>query len=146
MLLQRFAPSDVFSSLREMQRLQSQLEGMLSSNTNAESREFPPINVWTSDAGAVIRAEVPGIDPDDIEISLVNDTLTIRGSRQEEPDNAEISWHKQERGCGQFTRSIKLPFAVDSDKIEARTFDGILQIKVPRQEADKPRKITVVTE
>ncbi len=146
MLLQRFADTDLFSSLRDMQRLQQQLSRLLSTEGSPSTQEFPPINLWASENGAIVRTEIPGIDPNDVEISLVNDTLTIRGSRNPESLQEDQRCHRKERGHGQFTRSLQLPFGVEADKVQARFCNGVLQITLPRAEADKPRKIGVVSE
>lgn len=143
MLLQRFTDTDLFSSFNDMQRLHNQLNRLFSPQT---SREYPPVNVWTSQDGAIIQAEIPGIEPGGVDISLVNDTLTIRGVRAEECTNNEKSCHRQERSYGQFIRTLQLPFTVDGDKVKAQFRDGILDINLPRAEADKPRKISVIAE
>lgn len=145
MLFQRFADNDLFGSLRDMQRLQDSLNRTLSASAANNAPEFPPINVWTSESGALVRAEIPGIAPEDVDISLMHDTLTIRGSRQAE-DLKGASRHRHERGHGQFTRSLQLPFGVDADKVQAKFSNGVLQITLPRAEAEKPRRITVVSE
>lgn len=145
MLFQRLAGNDLFSSLREMQRLQDSLNRVLSSGPN-HSTEYPLVNVWTSENGAIVRAEVPGIAPEDVDISLVHDTLTIRGSRKPEELKEGESRHRHERGFGEFTRSLQLPFGVEGDKVEAKFANGVLQITLPRAEAEKPRRISVVSE
>lgn len=146
MLLKRIADTDMFSSLRNMQRLQQQLNRMLSAENWQSTQEFPALNLWTSENGAIVQSEIPGIDPKEIDISLVNDTLTIKGSRNPDTLPEEHRCHRQERGCGQFTRSLQLPFDIQVDKVEARFSNGVLQIALPRAEADKPRKIGVVLE
>ena len=143
MLFQRLADHDLFSSRQEMRRLQQHLNRLLFSGESFTSKEFPPINVWTSDNEAIVRAELPGIEPDDVDISLVNDTLTIRGSRNPDAINNGQTCHRQERGHGQFTRSLQLPFAVNADAVQARFANGVLQITLPRAESDKARKISV---
>jgi HSP20 family protein len=110
------------------------------------TQEFPPINVWTSESGAIARTEIPGIDPSDIEISLVNDTLTIKGSRSPEILGEDQSCHRQECGYGQFARSLQLPFRVEADDVQARFSNGVLEITLPRAKADQPRKIGVISE
>ncbi|MBY0551355.1 MAG: Hsp20/alpha crystallin family protein [Candidatus Obscuribacterales bacterium] len=145
MLLQKLTDNDLFSSLRDMQRLQNQLNRVLSVDTSS-AVEFPQVNVWTSPAGAIVRAEIPGIAPDDVEISLVNDSLTIRGSRNPDDLMEGQSCHRQERGYGQFIRTLRLPFGVEADQVQARFANGVLQITLPRVEAEKPRKISVVSE
>ncbi|HEY9792466.1 MAG TPA: Hsp20/alpha crystallin family protein [Candidatus Obscuribacterales bacterium] len=142
MLLHRLVDNDFISSLQDMHRLRQQLNRLLA--TEPGMAEFPPINVFSSDNGALAWAEIPGIDPKDIDISLVNDTLTVRGERR--PETAGDSCHRQERLYGQFTRTIQLPFPVEADEVKARFFDGILEISLPRAHSDKPRKITVTSE
>ncbi len=146
MLLKRIADTDMFSSVRNMQRLQQQLNRMLTADNWQSTQEFPAINLWTSENGAIVQSEIPGIDPKEVDISLVNDTLTIKGSRNPDTLPEGPRCHRQERGCGQFTRSLQLPFDIEVDKVEARFSNGVLQIALPRAEADKPRKIGVVSE
>ncbi len=146
MLLKRLVENDLYSSLNEMQKLQSRLNRLLASGSTTASGEFPQMNIWTSEQGAVIRTEIPGIQPDDVNISLVNDTLTVRGARESLNLREGETCHRQERGSGQFMRSIQLPFSVDGDKVKAKFFDGVLEITLPRSEAEKPRKISVVAE
>ena len=146
MLFQRLAENDLIGSLRDMQRLQSSLNRLLSASAANRQEEFPPINVWTSGNGAIVTAEIPGVAPDDVEISLVNDTLTIRGFRKAEELTEGESRHRQERGYGQFTRSLQLPFGVEPDNVQAKFNNGVLQITLPRAEAEKPRRISVVSE
>jgi HSP20 family protein len=146
MMLQRIVDNDLFSSLRDMQRLQQRLSRLISAEGELSGHEFPAINVWTSENGVIVRSEIPGIDPNDVEISLLNDTLTIRGSRDADVLKEEQRCHRQERGCGQFTRALQLPFSVDGDRVQARFSNGVLQIDLPRAESDKPRKIGVISE
>jgi HSP20 family protein len=147
MLIQRLADNDLFGSLRDMHRLQNSLNRLLSTSVPIEApAEFPLINVWTSENGAIVRAEIPGIAPDDVDISLVNDTLTLRGFRNPEELQEGESRHRQERGFGQFSRSLQLPFRVEADHVQARFSNGVLQITLPRSEAERPRRISVVSE
>jgi len=108
--------------------------------------EFPAINMWVSENNAVVTTEVPGIDPNALEISVVKDSLTLRGSRQDEELKEGESYHRRERWSGQFTKTLELPFPVDAGKVEARFAKGVLFISLPRAEADKPRKIVVKSE
>ncbi len=146
MLLQRIADNELFSSLRDMQRIQQQLNRLLSVGASPTDQEFPAVNVWTSADGAIVETEVPGVDPNDIEISLVNDTLTIKGSRNPGKLKDGQTCHRQERGYGQFMRSLQLPFSVETDQVQARFSNGVFRITMPRAEAEKPRKIGVVSE
>ncbi|HEY9757614.1 MAG TPA: Hsp20/alpha crystallin family protein [Oculatellaceae cyanobacterium] len=147
MLIQRLADNDLFGSLKDMQRLQNSLNRLLSTSVPMEAPvEFPLINIWTSENGAIVRTEIAGIDPSDVDISLVNDTLTIRGSRKREALQEGETCHRQERSVGQFSRSLQLPFTVNADQVQAKFSDGVLQITLPRSEAAKPRRISVVSE
>lgn len=104
---------------------------------------FPALNVWQGDTAAAITAELPGVDPADIDISVKDDVLTISGERRAPALPEGAVWHRQERAYGRFTRAIRLPFRVDPEKVEARMTDGILRIAVARPESDLPRRIAI---
>lgn len=144
MLLPRTLEQDLFGSINDMQRLQQQLNSIFHDSENLS--EFPPVNVWTCADGAIVRTEVPGIDTENIDVSIVNETLTIRGTRAEETGKGSVSCHRKERDFGHFVRSLQLPFEVDGDRVKARFAEGVLEITLPRAEASKPRKIGVVSE
>ncbi|HQE93349.1 MAG TPA: Hsp20/alpha crystallin family protein [Anaerolineae bacterium] len=104
---------------------------------------YPAMNVWTNENGAVITAELPGIDPAELDIAVVENTLTLSGERKPlELGEGEV-YHRRERGYGKFTRSFQLPFNVEAGNVQAVYEKGVLQITLPRAEADKPRKIAV---
>lgn len=132
----------VFDPWSEFERMNRTLRRLALPSTV----EFPATNVWVSENSAVVTTEVPGIDPNALEISVVKDSLTLRGSRQEEELKEGETFHRQERWKGQFTRTLELPFHVDAGKVEARFVKGILYISLPRAEADKPRKIAIKSE
>jgi len=143
MLSRRYPTSSWFE---DMEKLQNEINRLF--NTSQPSRSlaapaFPAMNVWTSGEGALVTAELPGVQKDDIEISVVGQTLSIKGSRQAEELKEGYQYHRQERGYGNFSRSIELPFPVEADKVEAVFDKGLLEITLPRAEADKPRKIVV---
>ncbi len=117
MLLPRTLEQDLFGSINDMQRLQQQLNQIF--HDTATNTEFPPVNVWTSADGAIVRTEVPGIDTEKIDISIVNETITIRGARAEESGKEKLSCHRKERDFGHFVRSLQLPFEVDVDRVKA---------------------------
>jgi HSP20 family protein len=106
------------------------------------AHSYPATNVWTSESGAVVSAELPGVAPEDIDISVVNDTLTVSGTRK--PEEAEgATYYRRERGHGEFTRTFQLPFLVQGDQVKAAFDKGVLHIALPRAEEDKPKKIEV---
>jgi HSP20 family protein len=123
-----------------MNRLFAQMPPGLSGDV---APTFPAMNVWTDEESVVVTAELPGVAPDDIDVSVVGDTLTLKGSRQ--PDELEEgeSYHRRERRYGAFTRAFQLPFQVEPNQVEANFGNGVLQISLPRAEADKPKKIAV---
>ena len=100
---------------------------------------FPAVNVWQGPEAVAIAAELPGIEPGDIEISVKDNVLTLSGERKapEVPDGAR--WHRNERGFGRFSRTIRLPFAASDDKVEARMTNGVLRIVISRPEEEKPK-------
>ncbi|HEX9464085.1 MAG TPA: Hsp20/alpha crystallin family protein [Alphaproteobacteria bacterium] len=136
--------SDPLRVMRQAQEEVNRLLGGLGGLGLATDTEFPPVNVWTGADGALVTAEVPGISPDQIEITVHRDTVTLRGKRETETfgDNATVL--RQERPSGDFARSVVLPFRVDPDKVAARFERGIVVLELPRPEADKPRHIKVM--
>jgi HSP20 family protein len=107
------------------------------------SVEFPAVNVWVAENNAVVTSELPGVEPEDIEISVAGKTLTIRGSRKSEELKEGESFHRRERWHGQFTKTLDMPFSIESGKVDAKFVKGVLNIALPRAEAEKPRKISV---
>lgn len=138
--LERFGR--VLDPWREFESMSRALRRFSSPST----AEFPLVNLWVSEDNAVVTTEIPGIDPRAIEISVVKDSLALRGSRPAEELKEGESYHRSERWHGQFTKTLQLPFPVDADKVEARFAKGVLYIALPRAEADKPRKIAVKAE
>jgi len=103
---------------------------------------FPPVNMFADKDGAlVVRAEVPGIAPDDLDVTVETRRLTISGERK--PPAGEGSYHRRERRFGQFSRTIQLPEDLDVGKVSARCLDGVLTVQIARTEAAKPRPIEV---
>jgi HSP20 family protein len=129
-------------SWRAFDRLSRAASGILSPSTS----EFPLVNVWMNGDRAIITSELPGVDPKDVEISVAGKSVTLRGSRATEDECEGECQHRRERWSGKFTRSIDLPYAVNQDKVEAKFTKGILELTLPRAEADKPRKIAIKTE
>jgi HSP20 family protein len=131
---------------REMDRLQQQMNRLYDSYSPSRLRPaagFPAMNIWSSNDGLKVTAEVPGVQPTDIDISVVGDTLTLTGERKPDEHQEDIQYHRQERGYGKFSRSIQLPYKVDIKKVEATFSNGVLSVDLPRADEDKPRKIVV---
>ncbi len=134
------------SVLSEMERLQREMNRLFEGVVPRRLRSapsYPAMNVWSNQDGALITAEVPGVQPEHIDISVVGETLTLTGERLAPEVGEDARYHRQERGYGKFSRSIELPFRVDADQVQATFDQGVLQIRLPRAEEDKPRKISV---
>jgi HSP20 family protein len=93
----------------------------------------------------IIKASVPGISPDDLEISYTDDTLTIKGEIKSENEVKENQYHLRERRYGSFSRSISLPNKVKGDAIEATCQNGVLTLRLPKAEEVKPKRIAIKT-
>ncbi|MDJ0960617.1 MAG: Hsp20/alpha crystallin family protein [Acidimicrobiia bacterium] len=105
---------------------------------------LPRIDVFGKENTLVVRAEVPGVDPDAIEVTVEGDTLTISGSRTfESSEELEGGYHRRELFEGEFKRTVLLPDGVDAESITATSKDGILEISVPKRPEVLPRKVTV---
>ena len=120
-----------------MQKLQSRLNRLLASGSTTASGEFPQMNIWTSEQGAVIRTEIPGIQPDDVNISLVNDTLTVRGARESLNLREGETCHRQERGSGQLCVRYSYRFQLTGIRLRPSflTASWKLHCRVPKQKS-----------
>jgi HSP20 family protein len=130
--------------VEKMQREMNRMFRRMSSPSFRMAAGYPAINTWVDGDKILMTAELPGIERDDIELSVEGDMLTITGERKALALPEDARYHRQERGCGKFTRVTQLPYQIDPKKVEARMHDGVLEIKLERAEADKPRKIKVI--
>lgn len=119
---------------------------LLSRTASNSTTEFPAVNVWVNGEHAVITAEIPGIDRNTIEISVSGNTVTLRGSRPSNEAKNGDSHHRRELWHGNFSKTIRLPFNIDSAMVSASYNKGILSISLPQLEADKPKKIKIKPE
>lgn len=101
------------------------------------------LDVYEQDEDIKVRASIPGIKPEDIDISITGDTLTIRGETQEEKEEQQGNYHMRERRFGAFHRSITLPTMVNADQAEATYENGVLTLTLPKAEEAKPKSIEV---
>jgi len=102
-----------------------------------------PLDVSETENEFVVKASLPGIKPDDVQITVHGDTLTIRGESKVEEEKKGEHWHIRERRSGVFQRSLSLSAPVDSDKAQAEFEHGVLTLTLPKSEAAKPRQIKV---
>lgn len=109
----------------------------------SEQEFVPSVDISETDTEIIVQAEIPGIDPKDLDISLNGRLLTIKGEKRSEHEEKKENYHKIERKYGSFSRTIDLPADIDSDKVEALYKDGVLKIILPKTESGK--KIEVKT-
>ena len=133
---------DPFSELSRMNRSMDQLFGGYSSRSSA----FPPVNVWGGENEAVVTAEIPGVDPKSLSLSVMGDILTIEGERKADEIGADNILHRCERNSGAFSRAVRLPYEIEGDTVKATSANGVLRVTLARKESSKPRKIEVQAE
>lgn len=131
----------------DLLRLQTELDRALRTPGDffreaAPAGVFPPVNVFRRDDGVVIRAEMPGVAPADLDIASEGRRLTIRGERKAGAPSGG-GYHRRERAYGKFARSITLPDDLEASAAKAALHDGVLTITIPQREAAKRRQITV---
>jgi len=119
------------------------LNRMLSRVSSQNNCEFPAVNLWVDSDLSVVTTEIPGIDSDDIEISVIEKSLTLSGTRKADELKDKEAFHRRERWHGKFSKTIELPFKVETSKVNATFKKGILNITLPRAEQEKPRKIDI---
>jgi len=108
----------------------------------------PPADLVEEDDGVTVYMDVPGVRPEDVEVELQNDVLTVRGSRQfpYQSQEGDGSLRRAERGFGRFERSIRVPQGLNPDAVQASLKDGVLTLRIPKPEQLKPRRIEVKEE
>lgn len=136
--MKRFA-----DNVPEMMNLQREINRLFSNVGQSTTFDYPAINVWEKNDSLIVTTELPGIDPEKIDISVTGSTLTLSGTSVEDPIKEGENYLRQERELGSFQRNFQLPFQVDSKKIEAGYEKGILQITLPRLKEDLPKKIKI---
>jgi len=107
------------------------------------SRVYPALNLTEEGDNLFVRAELPGVKPESLDISVVEGKLLIRGERKIEAEDPKTNYHRRERDAGFFRRTIPLPARVDSNKVSASLKNGVLTITLPKSEEAKPKKIAV---
>lgn len=107
------------------------------------ARGVPPINLYDSGECYLLTAQLPGVGPEEVDLSITGETLTIRGDRKRDEGVSEESYRRQERQFGRWTRTITLPDRLDSTKVSASFANGVLTVTLPKAEEAKPRQISV---
>jgi HSP20 family protein len=103
----------------------------------------PPVDIYETDDAVILKAELPGVSKDDVSIEVHQNTLVLRGERKHEAEVKEENYHRVERAYGTFQRSFMLPTLVDQEHVQATFTDGVLELRLPKSEAAKPKRITI---
>ncbi len=143
--LTRWDPFREMMALRNtMERLMEDVERPL---WRAETSEFLrlAVDVSETDDSFIVKASLPGINPEDLDISMTDNVLTIKGEIKMEEEKEGEKYHIRERRYGRFMRSLTFPVPVDADKIEATYENGVLTLVLPKAEEAKPKKIEIKT-
>lgn len=107
------------------------------------SRWVPAMDLVEADDHFVLTADLPGLGEDDINIEVQDNALTITGERKAEHERKERGWYRIERSFGRFSRTLTLPEGVDADRIEASFDRGVLEVRIPKPEERKPRRVQI---
>jgi HSP20 family protein len=135
----------------EMDRLRREMDRISSAFTEGRgiapaAGVFPALNMSEDDHNLYVRAELPGVAPENIEITTKENNLILKGERKIPAEGEKVSYHRKERDAGNFRRIISLPTRVDSDRVTAICKNGVLAVTLPKAEEAKPRQISVRSE
>ncbi len=138
----------VFDPLREMASLRSIMDQMFDTVLSRQTEslrglDWMAMDLYQTDNEVVVKASLPGINPDDLSISITNQVLTIRGEVKEEKEVEKATYHIRERRFGSFSRSVQLPAPVISDRAKAEYENGVLTLVLPKAEEVRPKTISV---
>lgn len=136
-----FGPT--WSPWRDFARMQAEMDRLFQNVNDSYAPGFPAVNVYTKEDEAIVSAELPGVSADKVDISVLDDTVTIKGTRPADELPEGATSHRHERGSGEFSRSIRLPFRVEPSAVDAKFENGVLEVALPRAEADRPRRIAI---
>ncbi len=128
---------------REMTQLQNRFDRLFEAVGGRQESWLPAVDVFDTQDAVVLKAELAGMNPDDIQIEVEDNVLTIKGERKFEEKVDEERYYRVERRFGSFQRSLALPQGVKSDQIDAAYDEGILTVTVPKAEQEKPKRIEV---
>ena len=144
MSLVRYEPRDTIEQLRrEMGRMFEGIPAVDEGSNIATSDWIPAVDIQENTKEFIIHADIPGVDPNDIDVHMEDGTLTIKGERESESKEERDGYKRVERKRGSFYRRFSLPDTANADKISAKSKNGVLEISIPKQERAQPRKIEV---
>lgn len=142
------SPNAFGNTFQEVERLQNEMNrlwGLVSGTPSRGERVgiYPPVVVSEDNDYLYVRAELPGVETNQLDLSVVNDQLILRGERKTGEEGGKVNYHRREREEGIFRRVIALPSRVNTEQVEARTKNGILTIKLAKAEEVKSRPIQI---
>jgi HSP20 family protein len=144
MALVRWEPFRELAALQnEMGRWMGQLAGNVTPGNGQSSTWLPSVDAWETENELVLSFDLPGIPEGDIAVELEDNVLTVSGERQRAKEHSGERFYRFERRYGTFTRSVTLPHGVQEDAINADYKDGVLEIRIPKPEEQKPKRIKV---
>lgn len=114
-----------------------------SSGATRSAGVFPPVNIHDDGSSFLVRAEVPGMKKEDVEVTVKGDQLTLRGERIVHSPDAKASFHRRERDGGKFRRVVTLPEPVDVERISAKYENGVLEVVLPRVPQAQPKRVEI---
>jgi HSP20 family protein len=137
------SPRSLWDIREEMDRLWAGFPTFPTFRTLFDEQRWPAVDVFDRNGSLVVKADVPGMKAEDIEVNVNEDSITISGERSEEKEVKEKDYHRSERSYGKFIRQVPLPAGADREKAQATFKDGVLEISFPLKEEAKQKKIEV---
>ena len=135
------------SPFEQLERMRQQMERLYEDAKapfqSSHAGVYPLINLSEDSNSYYIRAELPGVKADELDIQVTANNMSISGERKIEAEEEGAKYHRRERDAGRFSRSIGLPGEIDSDKVEAKLDNGILNVVISKAEVAKPKQISV---
>jgi len=143
MLAARWQPQAMWTEMNRIQNEMQRLFGGSNGRRQLDTVVYPPLDLWEDEENLYVETELPGFELAELEITVTGDSqLSIKGERKP-PEVEGGTWHRQERGYGDFSRMIELPEGVDATKVTAQLKHGVLTITMPKKEETRPRQIEV---
>ena len=145
MAIVRWEPfSNLLTAQRDFDRLFKEAFNPFVSEGDLSTRTWaPPVDIYENENDIVLKAELPGIEPKDVEVKVEDNTLYLKGERKFEKEVKNESYHRVERSYGSFARSFSLPNSISTDKVKAEFKDGLLTLTLPKREEAKPRTVKI---
>jgi HSP20 family protein len=146
MALVRWEPTREVDSLQsEVNRVFDAFFGSGTGNATRSRRWLPAMDLVETEDQLVLKADLPGLGHDDVNIEVKDGVLTVSGERRAEHEENSEGFYRVERAFGQFSRSMTLPDGIDADKIAADFHDGVLEVRIPKPEQRKPHRVQIGT-